>query len=196
MGNPAQNAALLGRQKVNRQRRPFEPRQRQAAGDGKAARVLHETGLFGGLGAADAAEACKPLDGNPQGRLPGRARPRQRFPRPLVFGQPAAALQLGAEFCSPRVAGAKPRSRSATAVKVASITGGVAQVPSQPGQFRDLAVQLFRPLRADVGGNLLQQAERLVILMFGQAFFGRLHQVLLHLLGQFPAISMIGLQDQ
>ncbi len=79
---------------------------------------------------------------------------------------------------------------------MASTSGGVAQVPGQAGQFRDLAVQLFPPRRPHVRGNLLQQAQGLVILMFGQVFLGRVQQMLLHLSGQLPAIGVIGLEDQ
>ena len=45
-------------------------------------------------------------------------------------------------------------------------------------------------------GNLVQQTQGLVILMFRQAFFGRVQQMLLHLPGQLSAIGMIGLEDQ
>ena len=123
LAHPVQDAARRGRQEVDRQRCPLESRQGQAAGDGKAARLLQQIGRLEGFGAADAAKAREPFDGNAQGRRLRRTRRRQRCPGSLAFGQPAAALQFG-RFRPVRCA-VKRRSRSATANNVASTTGAL-----------------------------------------------------------------------
>jgi len=190
--DPLQYALPLIRQEIDLHGGLLNAGQSEAAGNGKPAWILQQIGLVQRVRTSQAAETGEPIDGNAEGRRLWRPRPRQRLPTLPGVGGLGPASKLFAQFRGPRVVGRQSPQPLADRQERVIDYGRIAKVRGQPGQFGRLLAEFFRVRGADVACNLLQQAQRLVILMFRQPLFRCGNDLLLHLTGECLGISMVG----